>query len=62
MQDKSPESSPERAQLPYGRQRTKSDKTLEFSEGRRLTSATHNSKLSVAKLIDGYLAGIARGP
>lgn len=60
MQDKSPRSSPERAQLPYERQRTRSAETLEFSEGRRLSSATHTSKLSVAKLIDGYLAEIAR--
>lgn len=59
MQDKCPRRSPERAQLPYDRQRTRSAGTLEFSEGRRLTSVTHTSKLSVAKLIDGYLAEIA---
>ncbi|XP_057815584.2 BTB/POZ domain-containing protein At1g67900 [Cryptomeria japonica] len=59
MQDQSPQASPEKSKLPYER-RTRSSENVELSEGRISASATHSSKLSVAKLIDGYLAEIAR--
>eukprot|EP01018_Ginkgo_biloba_P037096 Gb_16231 [translate_table: standard] len=60
MQDQSPRGSPDKSQLPYERHKTRSSENFELSEGRMSTSATHSSKLSVAKLIDGYLAEIAR--
>ncbi|KAH0777860.1 hypothetical protein KY290_009271 [Solanum tuberosum] len=33
---------------------------LEFQESRRSSSASHSSKLKVAKLVDGYLQKISR--
>ncbi|KAG6557653.1 hypothetical protein Mapa_000934 [Marchantia paleacea] len=63
MQDQSPAVSPTRARQPgESRRRTRSAENLDFSESRRATCATHSSKLKVAKLIDSYLAEIARDP
>ncbi|KAF3516422.1 hypothetical protein DY000_02062967 [Brassica cretica] len=44
------------------RQRSRSAENidLEFQESRRSSSASHSSKLKVAKLVDGYLQQIAR--
>lgn len=60
MQDQSPALSPSRSNQLYEKRRARSAEHLEFGESRRSTSATHSSKLRVAKLIDGYLAEIAR--
>eukprot|EP00249_Psilotum_nudum_P009506 c21980_g1_i1 orf=88-1746(-) len=59
MQDQSPPLSPSRVERSYERRKTHSAEHLDLMESRRSTSATHSSKLRVAKLIDGYLAEIA---
>ncbi|XP_024522034.1 BTB/POZ domain-containing protein At1g67900-like [Selaginella moellendorffii] len=60
MQDQSPPMSPSRARIAHERRRTRSAENLDFAESRRSTSATHSAKLRVAKLLDGYLAEVAR--
>uniref|UniRef100_A0A1J3GCF2 BTB/POZ domain-containing protein n=1 Tax=Noccaea caerulescens TaxID=107243 RepID=A0A1J3GCF2_NOCCA len=42
------------------RSRSAENINLEFQESRRSSSASHSSKLKVAKLVDGYLQQIAR--
>ncbi|MCO5597857.1 hypothetical protein L7F22_051942 [Adiantum nelumboides] len=59
MQDQSPPASPTHQHHSYTKRRTKSAENINFVESRRSTSATHGSKLRVAKLVDGYLAEIA---
>ena len=64
LQNQSPPVSPQgrvRTLTPEKR-RTRSADNIDFTEGRRFTAMTHGSKLKVAKLIDGYLAEIARDP
>lgn len=60
MQDQSPPTSPAHLPHAYDKRQTRSTENIDFVESRRSTSATHSSKLRVAKLIDGYLAEIAR--
>jgi hypothetical protein len=63
MQETSPPTSPVRSRrVPFEHRRTRSAEQLDVVESRRSTAATHGSKLRVAKLIDGYLAEIARDP
>ncbi|KAL9226366.1 hypothetical protein vseg_002189 [Gypsophila vaccaria] len=61
-QSQSPPTSPPRTKGRYDR-RTRSRSAehinLEFQESRRSSSASHSSKLKVAKLVDGYLQEIA---
>lgn len=59
MQDQSPPTSPRHSNDVYEKRRTRSSEHIDFVESRR-SSATHSSKLRVAKVIDGYLAEIAR--
>lgn len=59
MQDQSPPVSPRHSPQPYEKRRTRSAENIDFIESRR-SSATHSSKLRVAKVIDAYLAEIAR--
>lgn len=60
IQNQSPPISPNRAQPPQSERSAHSAENLDCSESRQMTSATHSSKLKVAKLIDKYLAEIAR--
>lgn len=60
MQDQSPPTSPTRVQHSFEKRRTRSAENIDFVESRRSTSTTHSSKLRVGKLIDSYLAEIAR--
>ncbi|KAJ4833435.1 hypothetical protein Tsubulata_041304 [Turnera subulata] len=62
MQGQSPPTSPPRSKLGFERRRSRSAENidLEFQESRRSSSASHSSKLKVAKLVDGYLQEIAR--
>jgi hypothetical protein len=63
MQETSPPTSPVRSRrVPFEHRRTRSAEQLDVVDSRRSTAATHGSKLRVAKLIDGYLAEIARDP
>ncbi|EHA8590888.1 BTB/POZ domain-containing protein [Cocos nucifera] len=65
LQGQSPPTSPPRGKLNYERRRSRSAENVEFEgqeNGRRSSSASHSSKLRVAKLIDGYLQEIARDP
>lgn len=58
-QDGSPRCvSPARGHHAYEKRRSRSADQLEFMEGQR--SATRSAKLRVAKLIDGYMAEVAR--
>ncbi|KAJ7533607.1 hypothetical protein O6H91_13G056700 [Diphasiastrum complanatum] len=59
-QDQSPSVSPSGLQKPLERRRTRSAENINVSDSKRWTSVTHSSKLKVAKLIDAYLAEIAR--
>eukprot|EP00252_Welwitschia_mirabilis_P006195 TRINITY_DN1699_c0_g1_i1.p1 TRINITY_DN1699_c0_g1~~TRINITY_DN1699_c0_g1_i1.p1 ORF type:complete len:634 (+),score=114.25 TRINITY_DN1699_c0_g1_i1:489-2390(+) len=59
MQSQSPLTSPVHQRHKFERRRSRSA-DLDFAESRRSSSAAHSSKLKVAKLIDGYLAEIAR--
>ncbi|KAL5718113.1 hypothetical protein ACHQM5_011051 [Ranunculus cassubicifolius] len=62
LQGQSPPTTPPRAKFGYERRRSRSAENVdfEFQEGRRSSSASHSSKLKVAKLIDRYLQEIAR--
>lgn len=65
LQNQSPPLTPvDRSQASprFDRRRTRSAENIDFSESRRSTAMTHGSKLKVAKLIDSYLAEIARDP
>ncbi|KAE8698950.1 BTB/POZ domain-containing protein [Hibiscus syriacus] len=63
LQGQSPPTSPPRLKLgSERRRRSRSAENIdfEFQESRRSSSASHSSKLKVAKIIDGYLQEIAR--
>lgn len=62
LQGQSPPTSPPRAKMGFERRRSRSAENIdfEFQESRRSSSASHSSKLKVAKLVDGYLQEIAR--
>ncbi|KAF2301678.1 hypothetical protein GH714_028642 [Hevea brasiliensis] len=62
LQGQSPPTSPRRSKLGFERRRSRSAENidLEFQESRRSSSASHSSKLKVAKVVDGYLQEIAR--
>ncbi|KAJ9169463.1 hypothetical protein P3X46_017659 [Hevea brasiliensis] len=62
LQGQSPPTSPPRSKLGFERRRSRSAENidLEFQESRRSSSASHSSKLKVAKVVDGYLQEIAR--
>lgn len=62
IQGQSPPTSPPRSKLGFERRRSRSAENIdfEFQESRRSSSASHSSKLKVAKLVDGYLQEIAR--
>lgn len=63
LQGQSPPTSPPRSKLGFERRRrSRSAENIdfEFQESRRSSSASHSSKLKVAKLMDGYLQEIAR--
>ncbi|KAI3988739.1 hypothetical protein MKX01_001511 [Papaver californicum] len=63
MQGQSPPTSPPRAKTSFEkRRRSRSAEHIdyEFQESRRSSSASHSSKLKVAKLVDEYLQEIAR--
>ncbi|XP_049404300.1 BTB/POZ domain-containing protein At1g67900-like [Solanum stenotomum] len=61
LQVQSPPTSPLRRRGDFERRRSRSAENidLEFQESRRSSSASHSSKLKVAKLVDGYLQEIA---
>ncbi|KAF9624307.1 hypothetical protein IFM89_009215 [Coptis chinensis] len=61
LQGQSPPTSPPRAKFGFERRRSRSAENVdfEFQEGRRSSSASHSSKLKVAKLIDRYQQEIA---
>ncbi|KAJ4973839.1 hypothetical protein NE237_007013 [Protea cynaroides] len=61
LQGQSPPTSPPRAKLVFERRRSRSAENVvfEFQESRS-SSASHSSKLKVAKLVDGYLQEVAR--
>ncbi|KAF8399786.1 hypothetical protein HHK36_015656 [Tetracentron sinense] len=58
----SPPTSPPRAKLGFERRRSRSAENIdfEFQESRRSSSASHSSKLKVAKLVDRYLQEVTR--
>ncbi|XP_054825048.1 BTB/POZ domain-containing protein At1g67900-like [Prosopis cineraria] len=62
LQGQSPPTSPPRSRLDFDRRRSRSAENigLEFQESRRSSSASHSSKLKVAKLVDRYLQEVAR--
>ncbi|MCL7036098.1 hypothetical protein MKW94_004902 [Papaver nudicaule] len=63
MQGQTPPTSPPRAKTSFEkRRRSRSAEHIdyEFQESRRSSSASHSSKLKVAKLVDEYLQEIAR--
>ncbi|KAL4193386.1 hypothetical protein AMTRI_Chr06g199120 [Amborella trichopoda] len=61
LQAQSPPVSPPRTRREfYEKRRSRSAEDLDFQESRRASSASHGSKLRVAKLIDLYLQEIAR--
>ncbi|EOY00644.1 hypothetical protein QUC31_014186 [Theobroma cacao] len=63
LQGQSPPTSPQRSKLGFERRRrSRSAENIdfEFHESRRSSSASHSSKLKVAKIVDGYLQEIAR--
>ncbi|KAJ6911494.1 hypothetical protein NC652_021949 [Populus alba x Populus x berolinensis] len=62
LQGQSPPTSPPRSKLGFERRRSRSAENIDlaFQESRRSSSASHSSKLKVAKLVDGYLQEIAR--
>ncbi|KAK7407217.1 hypothetical protein VNO78_08940 [Psophocarpus tetragonolobus] len=61
-QGQSPPTSPARSRMTFERRRSRSAENinLEFQESRRSSSASHSSKLKVAKLVDRYLQEVAR--
>ncbi|KAK9276411.1 hypothetical protein L1049_005944 [Liquidambar formosana] len=63
LQGQSPPTTPPRAKGEFERRRrsrSAENVDFEFQESRRSSSASHGSKLRVAKLVDGYLQEIAR--
>ncbi|XP_078172282.1 phototropic-responsive NPH3 family protein [Carex rostrata] len=65
LQSQSPPTSPPRERLICERRRSRSTENVEFElheNGRRSSSASHGSKIRVAKLIDEYLQEIAKDP
>ncbi|KAL5165746.1 BTB/POZ domain-containing protein [Glycine soja] len=62
LQGQSPPTSPPRSRLAVERRRSRSAENInfEFQESRRSSSASHSSKLKVAKLVDRYLQEVAR--
>ncbi|XP_057948776.1 BTB/POZ domain-containing protein At1g67900-like [Malania oleifera] len=62
LQGQSPPTSPPRTKGGFERRRSRSAENVDFElqESRRSSSASHSSKLKVAKLVDGYLQEIAR--
>ncbi|GMI70786.1 hypothetical protein like AT1G67900 [Hibiscus trionum] len=63
LQGQSPPTSPPRSKLGFERRRrsrSAENINFEFHESRRSSSASHSSKLKVAKIVDGYLQEIAR--
>ncbi|KAI3970418.1 hypothetical protein MKX01_024065 [Papaver californicum] len=63
VQGQSPPTSPPRAKAKLRRRsRSAENFNFEFLESRRSASASHSSKLRVAKLVDGYLLEIAKDP
>ncbi|CAK9173779.1 unnamed protein product [Ilex paraguariensis] len=62
IQGQSPPTSPPRAKEDFERRRSRSAENVdfEFQESRRSSSASHSSKLKVAKLVDGYLQEAAQ--
>ncbi|KAF5741101.1 BTB/POZ domain-containing protein [Tripterygium wilfordii] len=62
LQGQSPPTSPPRSKLGFERRRSRSAENIDFElqGSRRSSSASHSSKLKVAKLVDGYLQEIAR--
>ncbi|KAH9708649.1 BTB/POZ domain-containing protein [Citrus sinensis] len=62
LQGQSPPTSPPRSKLGFERRRSRSAENINFElqESRRSSSASHGSKLKVAKLVDGYLQEIAK--
>lgn len=63
-QGQSPPTSPPRTKGRFERRRRSrsADIDIEFQESRRSSSASHSSKLKVAKLVDKYLQEIAHDP
>ncbi|KAL1808231.1 hypothetical protein ACET3Z_025221 [Daucus carota] len=60
IQGQSPQTSPSRARGNFHRRRSRSAENLsELQESRRSSSASHGSKLRVARLMDGYLQVVA---
>ena len=62
LQGQSPPTSPPRSRFTIERRRSRSAENIkfEFQESRRSSSASHGSKLKVAKLVDSYLQEVAR--
>ena len=62
LQGQSPPTTPPRIKGSFEKRRSRSAENVdfEFQESRRSSSASHSSKLRVAKLVDGYLQEIAR--
>ncbi|KAI4314397.1 hypothetical protein L6164_027310 [Bauhinia variegata] len=62
LQGQSPPTSPPRSRLAIERRRSRSAENIDFElqESRRSSSASHSSKLKVAKLLDRYLQEVAR--
>ncbi|XP_027345616.1 BTB/POZ domain-containing protein At1g67900 isoform X2 [Abrus precatorius] len=62
LQGQSPPTSPPRSRLAFERRRSRSAENInfEFQESRRSSSASHSSKLKVAKLVDRYLQEVAK--
>ncbi|XP_016201037.1 BTB/POZ domain-containing protein At1g67900-like isoform X2 [Arachis ipaensis] len=61
-QGQSPSTSPPRSRLSFERRRSRSAENIncEFQESRRSSSASHSSKLKVAKLVDRYLQEVSK--
>ncbi|WJX61918.1 hypothetical protein P8452_46965 [Trifolium repens] len=62
LQGQSPPTSPPRSLKTFERRRSRSAENINFElqESRRSSSASHSSKLKVAKLVDRYLQEVAR--
>lgn len=62
LQAKSPPTSPPRSKLAFERRRSRSAENINFElqESRRSSSASHSSKLKVARLVDKYLQEVAK--
>ncbi|KAG6524183.1 BTB/POZ domain-containing protein At1g67900-like [Zingiber officinale] len=60
LQGQSPTTTPPREKLKCERRRSRSAEKADFEGRRSSSSASHSSKLRVAKLIDGYLQEIAK--